>query len=783
MRNVRNLCLLLIVCCSLSVQAQYYNQLPAFLKANSTWVFGKNVGMDFKQTPPRTFHGQVNSDEGCASVADPVTGELLFYTEGISCWNRNNMAMPNGRGLLGNRLRGTTAQGACIVPFVDSPGKYYLFSLSNDGSYDSTGYLYYSVVDMSLNNGLGDIEANRKNILIDSGLSEGMIAVPGNNCDVWLIVHTYDDPVFKAYHITSAGLDPVPVLSAAGYQISGREAYHIGQMAISPARDMIAVTSYHYHYGTFHGNPIPPPNRKLLGALVCRFDPNTGQASDAIQLENQACYGIGFSPDNSKLYVNVAYDPAISFGKINQYDLSVFDSAAIRGTRQEIHRFDNPTGKHCSFKTYRDTIYVGALFNYNALDRISNPNLSGAACNYEMNIVRYSQSGSVRSNHGLPNDVPVPFGPDTVLARHDSVLCDNRQNITLEAPAGMSAYVWDDQSEDPDREVGQTGTYWVRYRNGCHVHCDTFVVSFPDTSYMASDSFICAGGAGIQLTAPSGYITYLWDDQSPDSIRMVEESGIYWVWSYDYCHRRSDTFRVHNADIAFSLGTDTVICDNSSLSYDFDFGDATYLWQDGSSEARYEIAEPGVYSLTITKGTCVYTDSISVQYVDINQDLGPDTTVCHRQPFSIILTASTGPEMDILWSNGSTTDMITVHEPGIYWVAVSELSCSDTDTVVIHNTLCDCIVEMPTAFSPNGDGKNDRFRPVVEAGCTVRGFTMEVYNRWGQLVYTGTDFSSGWDGTWNGTPADIGAYFYTVRMEVGTEHHLFNKTGDVTLVR
>jgi gliding motility-associated-like protein len=72
---------------------------------------------------------------------------------------------------------------------------------------------------------------------------------------------------------------------------------------------------------------------------------------------------------------------------------------------------------------------------------------------------------------------------------------------------------------------------------------------------------------------------------------------------------------------------------------------------------------------------------------------------------------------------------------------------------------------------------------MVEAGCAVRGFTMEVYNRWGQLVYSGTDFSAGWDGNWNGEPAEVGAYFYTVRMEAGTEHHLFYKTGDVTLVR
>ena len=289
--------------------AQYYNQSPKFLKANSQWAMGKQGGLDFSSGAPVPFVSGFNLNfsnyyslfmastgvrEGAVSVADPVTGGLLFYTGGPFCWNANGDIMPNGDSLLGNY--GSTTQGVCAVPMIDTPGKYFLFNLHGytDGSGapgDALGDFFYSVIDMSLDGGLGDIVPGRKNIRLykrnapSEQMAEGLIAIPGNNCDIWVIIYTPRGPapnVFLSYHITPAGLDTVPVVSPTS-DISG---VSYG-MAVSPDRSMVAISA---------------DNLQLY-----RFDPNTGVLSDPTDIVPGRGYVSAFSPDNTKLYYDIGY--------------------------------------------------------------------------------------------------------------------------------------------------------------------------------------------------------------------------------------------------------------------------------------------------------------------------------------------------------------------------------------------------------------------------------------------------------------------------------------------
>src|SRR5690606_21526872 len=157
----------------------------------------------------------------------PATGDRRFYSDGRTVRDRWHNIMPNGMGITGNN--GSTTQGACIVPLPGGPDKYLLFSLEYE---NDPGRLYYSEIDLSLNGGLGDVVATRKNIQLDSNLSEAMVAIPGDNCDIWLIVHTRTEPVFKAYRITAGGLSTTPVISntgpwpISGMRSSGSSHYH-----------------------------------------------------------------------------------------------------------------------------------------------------------------------------------------------------------------------------------------------------------------------------------------------------------------------------------------------------------------------------------------------------------------------------------------------------------------------------------------------------------------------------------------------------------------------------
>src|SRR5690348_7747292 len=89
-------------------------------KENNIWCFGNTAGLDFNSGSPVAFSGvqiAAGGQEGCSSIAD-ATGSLLFYTDGLSVWNKNHLQMPNGFGLLGHY---STSEGALIVPQPGSP--------------------------------------------------------------------------------------------------------------------------------------------------------------------------------------------------------------------------------------------------------------------------------------------------------------------------------------------------------------------------------------------------------------------------------------------------------------------------------------------------------------------------------------------------------------------------------------------------------------------------------------------------------------------------------------
>jgi gliding motility-associated-like protein len=88
-------------------------------------------------------------------------------------------------------------------------------------------------------------------------------------------------------------------------------------------------------------------------------------------------------------------------------------------------------------------------------------------------------------------------------------------------------------------------------------------------------------------------------------------------------------------------------------------------------------------------------------------------------------------------------------------------------------------VAFPDAFTPNGDGLNDVFRPVAPY---TKDFLMEIYNRWGEILFRTTELNTGWDGNYAGRPAPAGPYIYYIRL-VDDAGAITEKKGTVTLLR
>jgi gliding motility-associated-like protein len=154
-----------------------------------------------------------------------------------------------------------------------------------------------------------------------------------------------------------------------------------------------------------------------------------------------------------------------------------------------------------------------------------------------------------------------------------------------------------------------------------------------------------------------------------------------------------------------------------------------------------------------------------------------DTTLCKGD--NIRLQSKEGKGFSYKWSTGSTAPSILVKEPGTYSVSITNHTCTSTDSVTVSFEDCEVRMEMPNIFTPNSDSKNNRFIP-IESNQIIEG-TVVIYNRWGDIVFSG-DLFEGWNGTINSQEAASGVYYYKITYtDSGEKFH--SKQGHVTLVR
>jgi gliding motility-associated-like protein len=166
--------------------------------------------------------------------------------------------------------------------------------------------------------------------------------------------------------------------------------------------------------------------------------------------------------------------------------------------------------------------------------------------------------------------------------------------------------------------------------------------------------------------------------------------------------------------------------------------------------------------------------------------------VCIEDATSIILFL-TATLTDIEWSTGSTANEIEVSADGIYFVSGSD-DCGilQTDSIVVDFIDCEidtttnenpttCFIQFPNAFSPNGDGFNEIFNPIANQLCLVENYQLQIYSRWGELIFSSNDINTGWNGIYKNIPQELGTYVYIADATLGGMD--MQQTGTVTLVR
>lgn len=350
----------------------FFQQVLNAQNEANIWYFGYNAGIDFNSgTAVAITDGQLKTYEGCATICDNL-GKLLFYTDGSTIWNAKHNIMPNGSGLLGDV---SSTQSAIIVKKPKSCSIYYVFTLDENVGSDG---LKYSVVDMSLQGGLGDVSAN-KNISIADSTSEKITAIAhSNGIDFWIVTQIYNTNTFECYLLTSNGLSSKPISNNIENVVS--KGGFAGYLKASPDGAKLAMAVYSLDYvGLFD------------------FDNSTGMISNPMSFKNfsGSPFGLEFSQHGSMLYVSTYSNTSNS--SLYQYNLLAGSQSAI-----ELSRIDLGGGsKSGVLQLAPDGKIYHSILNSNKIGVIENPDTLGVGCNYKAD--GFTLGGTALCAIGLPN--------------------------------------------------------------------------------------------------------------------------------------------------------------------------------------------------------------------------------------------------------------------------------------------------------------------------------------------------------------------------------------------
>ncbi len=398
----------------------------------------------------------------------------------------------------------------------------------------------------------------------------------------------------------------------------------------------------------------------------------------------------------------------------------------------------------------------------------------------------------VKDAFGCLNDSTVTLVVNPLPAKpnlgKDTTICSG-QNIYLNVlnPNTANKYKWStNQSDTFSINISKPGSYWVQATdsNNCR-NRDTIQVvqTSPFTLHLGNDTLYCASKPNIlTATASSVITTWKWSTGVTTPADTISSAGNYWVEakSASGCIIRDSISVANNPVNVFDLPNDTTICESSSYTLTISPpAGTTITWNDGSTDYARLINKAATYSLVANNAGCLHNTDITIGIRPLPVfSLGKDTTLCTG--FNLTLSA-TYPGATYQWSTGSTDSVIVTAISGLYWAEAKLNGCTFRDSLTMTQKTCECDIKMPNAFSPNGDGINDFYRPGIQ--CFPKNYHLSIFNRYGQIIFDTKDYNTTWDGRYKGSPLPVATYYYILTFDnvnlMQTEKH----TGSITLLR
>jgi len=369
-----------------------------------------------------------------------------------------------------------------------------------------------------------------------------------------------------------------------------------------------------------------------------------------------------------------------------------------------------------------------------------------------------------------PNDLRIDTALCTGSIRLSVPLTTVGSGITTTVRWSPPLYLSSTGIANPLYTAGVSSRYLVTITYAGKTRCKTvdtvnvkilkmFSLSMPDTT-------VCAGASIYIRASGDPDFNYTWSPANGVSntnilnpVITADSTRIYTVTAtHANCPDSSASFTLTVQPVPMvNAGNDTAICAGTRIvlaplispAYTY-----TYSWSPASAVHDAALSTAFIadttteLSLTATTAAgCTGSDNV---WIKVNPapyfNLGKDTLVCHIGQIEI---GNARQGVRYLWNTGDTTCCISVTANGTYTlIETDSISCSYTDSVGVYFSNCIHCMAVPNAFTPNNDGANDFFRPVVL--CPIKEYHLKIFNRWGQEVFTSNDVNYGWDGKYNG---------------------------------
>jgi hypothetical protein len=480
----------------------------------NNWYFGKHAALSFSSSPPTVlYNSNMSALEGCASISD-ASGNLLFYSNGDTIWNKNHTIMANGTGLFGNL---SSTQAVLIAKLPGSNSIYYVFTTNPLGT--SIG-LRYSKLDMNLAAGLGSVTV--KNTLLYTPTCEKLVGVKHcNGKDTWIISRETNLNGFRAYLLNSNGISLNPIFSNVGGNINNLS-NSVGYLKASSNGSKLCAS----YWGS----------TSILGwAEVYDFDNSTGIISNPLNLGTYGFnYGCEFSPDGSKLFAATFGTPQV----LMQWDLCAGSNSAIVNSKYTISTGSVfPTNAIYGMQLAKDGKIYFCYGGASNIGVIHNPNNLGAAMGLSLSALSVAPNSVML---GLPNFVnnynavqmPLPFS-NSLACSTVSFFASSQPSQTVAATCTTLAYptnsyLWD--FGDPNSAAANTsslanpvhyysaiGNYTVSLILNSQCRTDTLVQSINITALsptfsVSGPTAICKGETATFSASPA--YSYSWTNGS-----------------------------------------------------------------------------------------------------------------------------------------------------------------------------------------------------------------------------------------------------------------------------